>query len=80
MEKNPKFRDEFADTTVLALAARWQTPENIDRFLKLMETSHPNWICDRLDHLPKQTSVVADTLEHGYQKLHKTVSQFIPIS
>ena len=48
MEKDPKFRDEFADTVFLALAARWQTPENIDRFLKLMETSHPGWLCDQL--------------------------------
>lgn len=56
MEKNPKFRDEFADTIVLALALRWQAPENIDRFLKLMEASHPNWICNHLDRLPKQTS------------------------
>jgi hypothetical protein len=47
MEKNAKFRDEFADTMFLVLAARWQTTENIDRFLKLMETSHPGWFCDR---------------------------------
>lgn len=57
MEKNPEFRDEFADTMVLTLAAVWQTPENIDRFLRLMENSHTNWICDHLDHLPKQTRV-----------------------
>jgi hypothetical protein len=51
MERNPKFRDDFADTMFLALEARWETRDNIDRFLKLMETSHPGWLCQRLDLL-----------------------------
>lgn len=48
MERNAKFRDDFADTMFLFLKARWETPENIGRFLKLMETSHPGWLCDQL--------------------------------
>lgn len=48
MERNPKFRDDFADTMFLLLESRWETPDNIDRFLKLMETSQPGWLCPRL--------------------------------
>ena len=48
MERNAKFRDDFADTMFLFLESRWETPENIGRFLKLMETSHPGWLCDQL--------------------------------
>jgi hypothetical protein len=50
MEKNGKFRDDFADTMFLALATKWQAPDNIDRLLALMESSHPGWVCDRLQH------------------------------
>ena len=48
MERNPKFRDDFADTMFLVLQSRWETRDDIDRFLKLMETSHPGWLCDQL--------------------------------
>jgi hypothetical protein len=49
MQKNPEFRDEFADTMFLMLASHWQqASSNIDRFLKLMETSHPGWLCEKL--------------------------------
>ncbi len=49
MEKSSKFRDEFADTMLLALATSWQAPaSNIGRFVNLMETNHPGWFCERL--------------------------------
>jgi hypothetical protein len=51
MDRNAKFRDDFADTMFLALQSRWETPENIGRFLKLMEASHPGWLCDQLDRI-----------------------------
>jgi hypothetical protein len=51
MERNPKFRDDFADSMFLFLKARWEPAGNIDRFLKLMETSHPGWVCDQLSRI-----------------------------
>jgi hypothetical protein len=51
MEKNPKFRDEFADTMFLVLQLRWETPGDIGRFLKLMEASHTGWLCDKLGRI-----------------------------
>jgi len=48
MERNAGFRDQFADTMFLFLESRWETRDNINRFLKLMETSHPGWLCQRL--------------------------------
>ena len=48
MEKDSKFRDEFAGTMFLTLATNWQTRENIGRFVNLMEASHPGWFCERL--------------------------------
>jgi hypothetical protein len=48
MEKNPDFRDDFAETVFLALATRWEARDNIPRFLNLMENSHPGWLCERL--------------------------------
>ncbi len=48
MERNARFRDDFADTMFLFLESRWETPDDINRFLKLMETSHPGWLCDQL--------------------------------
>jgi hypothetical protein len=51
MDRNAKFRDDFADTMFLILQSRWETPQNIGRFLKLMEASHPGWLCDQLDRM-----------------------------
>jgi hypothetical protein len=51
MERNTKFRDDFADTMFLVLQSRWESPDNIGRFLKLMETSHPGWLCDKLGRI-----------------------------
>ena len=48
MERNARFRDEFGDTMFLFLESRWETHDDINRFLKLMETSHPGWLCQRL--------------------------------
>jgi hypothetical protein len=51
MERNAKFRDDFADTMFLLLQSRWESREDIGRFLKLMETSHPGWLCDKLNSI-----------------------------
>lgn len=51
MEWNSKFRDEFADTMFVMLQLHWETPKDIDRLLKLMEASHPGWLCDKLGHI-----------------------------
>ena len=48
MERNAKFRDDFADTMFLLLKARWESSDNIGRFLGLMETGHPGWLCNQL--------------------------------
>ncbi len=57
MEKNPKFRNEFADTMFLVLQLRPKTPEDTGRFLKLMETSHPGWLCDKLGRMKGSTEL-----------------------
>jgi hypothetical protein len=51
MKRNAKFRDDFADTMFLFLKARRETRDDIGRFLKLMETSHPGWLCDQLGRI-----------------------------
>ena len=51
MEKNPQFRDQFADTMFLVLAANWHPQETVERFLTLMEKSNPGWLCNQLGHL-----------------------------
>lgn len=57
IKRNAKFRDDFADTMFLVLQSRWETPANIDRFLKLMEASHPGWLCDKLGRLKDSAEV-----------------------
>ena len=43
------------------LASNWrQTPENIDRFLKLMETSHLGWLCERLGRVNASTDAAKE--------------------
>jgi len=79
MEKDPKFRDEFADTVFLALAARWQTPENIDRFLKLMETSHPGWLCDRLSRFTGPDGILKARENGAMKNYREAMPPFIPL-
>jgi hypothetical protein len=67
MERNAKFRDDFADTMFLVLQSRWETRENIGRFLKLMETSHPGWLCDKLGHI-KGSAKISKILENDAVK------------
>lgn len=79
MEKNPKFRDEIADVVLLALAARWHTPENIDRFLKLMEASHEGWLCDRLDRFGGEDGILKGRENRVMKNYSEPIPPFIPL-
>jgi hypothetical protein len=71
MDKNPEFRDGFADTMFLALQSRWETPENIGRFLKMMEAGHSGWLCDKLDRM-KGSAELSKILENDAVKQNRT--------
>jgi hypothetical protein len=72
MEKNRTFRDDFADTMFLVLQSRWETPKNVDRFLKLMEDNHPGWLCDKLGRIKGSAEISKilknDTVERNSTK------------
>ncbi len=67
MERNAEFRDDFADTMFLFLQSRWETAANAGRFLKLMESSHPGWLCDKLGHI-KGSAEISKILENDAVK------------
>jgi hypothetical protein len=71
MERNAKFRDDFADTMFLVVQSRWESPENIGRFLKLMETSHSGWLCDKLGGI-KGPAEISKILENDAVKRNST--------
>jgi hypothetical protein len=71
MERNAKFREDFADTMFLALQSRWETPKDIGRFLKLMESSHPGWLCDKLSR-SKNSAETSKILENDAVKRSST--------
>jgi hypothetical protein len=78
MEKNPKFRDEFGDTMFLALAANWQPAENVDRFLTLMETSHPGWLCNHLRRFTGPDGILAAREARKTPMASEAISRFVP--
>jgi hypothetical protein len=71
MERNAKFRDDFADTMFLVLQSRWETPQNTGRFLKLMEVNHPGWLCDKLDRM-KGSAEISKILAKDAVKQNRT--------
>lgn len=77
MEKNARFRDDFADTILLALESRWETRDNIGRFLTLMETSHPGWLCDRLDRFTGSDGIRRTRENGGMMNGRLTVPPFM---
>ena len=74
MEKNPKFRDQFADTLFLVLASNWQQKDDVGRFLTLMETADPSWLCTRLNRVP---GLVA-ARENKMKNISELMPPFIP--
>jgi len=87
MERNADFRDDFAGTMFLALQSRWETrenaflalqsrseiQENAGRFLKLMEASHPGWLCDQLSRV--KGSAVMSKILNNYPEVKRSSTQ-----
>lgn len=71
MEQNAKFRDDFAEAMFLFLKARWESSDNIGRFLGLMEISHPGWLCDQLAR-HKGSADLSSILENDVVKRSST--------
>lgn len=80
MEKDSRVRDELADTLFLALAADWgRKSPNVGRFLKLMEGSHPGWLCARLDRLSGPDGILAARKSRAMKNFRELVPPFIPL-
>jgi hypothetical protein len=88
MEKSAKFRDEFADTMLLALATNWQAPgndignwqaprNNIGRFVNLMEVSHPGWFCERLGRFTGPNGILKMRENGAMKNVQEGVPPFI---
>lgn len=56
--QNATFRNEIADTMLRALAANW-SPQLSDRFLNVMATHDPEWLCTRLERLTGPDGLLA---------------------
>ena len=76
MEKNSTFREEFADTMFLALASH-QPQQNIQRFVTLMETSHPGWFCDWLARLTTPGGILEMRATGAMKNLPERIPPFI---
>lgn len=76
MEKNSTFRDEFAEAMFLALASNWPQ-ENIERFVNLMETSHPGWFCERIDRFTGPTGILKMRESGIIKNLREWIPPFI---
>jgi hypothetical protein len=80
METNPAFRDQFADTLFRTLAAHWPPKsENVDRFLNLMTTSHPEWLCERLDRLAGPEGVLKVRENRVMKNYDEAMPPFVPL-
>jgi len=80
METDPAFRDQFADTLFRALAAHWPPKsENVDRFLNLMTTNHPEWLCERLDRLPGPDGILKARENRVMKNYDEAMPSFIPL-
>jgi len=75
MEKDPKFRDAFADVVLFAMAANWQPQSEVGRFLNLMETHQPGWLCERLDRFTGPDGILK-TRENGVMKNVRETTPF----
>ncbi|MEH2475335.1 hypothetical protein V1281_003487 [Nitrobacteraceae bacterium AZCC 2161] len=78
MEKNTQFRDQFADTVFLALAARWPS-ENIDRFFKLMQASDPRWLCNHLHRVTEPNGILNARKNRAMKNSIEAIPPFIPL-
>lgn len=78
MEKNSKFRDEFADTMLLSLATNWQgAGNNVGRFVNLMETRHPGWFCERLGRFSGSDGILKKREKGAMKNLRERVPPFV---
>jgi hypothetical protein len=79
MENNPKFRDQFADTMFLMLAANWHPQETVERFLTLMERSHPGWLCNQLGHLNGPDGILMAREDRTKKNGIEAMPPFVPL-